>query len=305
MSRSSHAGKRSVAILHGVGAPSSSLSPPSFETARPRRGYVQPVRMKRYCPFCDASEHYLSQCASFAQLTPDQVKTWIRRHNQCWRCARSHHAAQCDLKKPCSLCRGLHLRSLHDVNISPSSTEESATVEKSCFTSFSSDRFFLDKPSVSGRVMLKVVPVHLRYEDRTLDTFALLDDGSERTILLPIAVEALGIQGVLEDLPLRTVRDDVQVIRGCSIVFHISPIYRPQISHAFTADCLNLSRQSYPVEQLWRKYRHLRGLPIRTLTEVQPLLLICSDQPHLITPTEPVRWGGPAWDGHFRVLFLP
>ncbi len=75
--RSSHAGKRSVAILHGVGAPSSSLSPPSFETARPRRGYVQPARMKRYCPFCDASEHYLSQCASFAQLTPDQVKTWI------------------------------------------------------------------------------------------------------------------------------------------------------------------------------------------------------------------------------------
>ncbi len=142
MSRSSHAGKRAVAILHGVGDPSSSLSPPSFETARPRRGYVQPAkpaRMKRYCPFCDASEHYLSQCASFAQLTPDQVKTWIRRHNRCWRFARSHHAAQCDLKKPCSLCRGLHLRSLHDVNISPSSTEESATVEKSCFTSFSSD----------------------------------------------------------------------------------------------------------------------------------------------------------------------
>ncbi len=257
MSRSSHAGKGSVAILHGVGAPSSSLSPHSVETARPRRGYVQPAkpaRTKRYCPFCDASEHYLSQCTSFAQLTPDQVKTWIRSHNRCWRCARSHHAAQCDLKKPCSLCHGLHLRSLHDVNISPSSTEESATVEKSCFTSFSSDRFFLDRPSVSGRVMLKVVPVHLRYEDRTLDTFALLDDGSERTILLSAAVEALGIQGVPEDLPLRTVRDDVQVIHGCSIAFQISPVYRPQISyqisHAFTADRLNLSRQSYPVEQL-------------------------------------------------------
>ncbi len=159
------------------------------------------------------------------------------------------------------------------------------------------DRFFLDKPPVSGRVMLKVVPVHLRYEDRTLDTFALLDDRSERTILLSAAVEALGIQGDPEDLPLRTVRDDVQVIHGCSIAFQISSVYRPQISyqisHAFTADRLNLSRQSYPVEQLRWKYRHLRGLPIRTLTEVQALLLIGSDQPHLITPTEPVRWGGP------------
>ncbi|KAK3569372.1 hypothetical protein QTP86_026881 [Hemibagrus guttatus] len=66
-----------------------------------------------------------------------------------------------------------------------------------------------------------------------------------------------------------------------------------KINHAFTAERLNLSRQSYPVEQLQQKYRHLRGLPIHTLADVQPSLLIGSDQPHLITPTEPVRWGGP------------
>ncbi len=41
--------------------------------------------------------------------------------------------------------------------------------------------------------MLKVVPIHVHYEDRTLDTFAVLDDGSERTILLPTAAKALGI----------------------------------------------------------------------------------------------------------------
>ncbi|KAL0152885.1 hypothetical protein M9458_051818 [Cirrhinus mrigala] len=105
MPKSSYAGKRSVAILHGVGtssAPSSSWSPPTVESAMPRRGSVQPAKpanTKRYCPFCNASEHYLSQCTSFAQITPDKVKTWIRSHSRCWRCARSHHAAQCDLKK--------------------------------------------------------------------------------------------------------------------------------------------------------------------------------------------------------------
>lgn len=55
--------------------------------------------------------------------------------------------------------------------------------------------------------MLKVVTVNLNYVERTLDTFALLDDGSERTALLSTAVKALGIQGVSEDLPLRTVSD--------------------------------------------------------------------------------------------------
>ncbi|XP_073722599.1 uncharacterized protein [Misgurnus anguillicaudatus] len=297
MSKGSHtksdSAKRTVTILHGVGEFQG-------ETSIPRKVHVsqtKPVKVKRYCPFCDKAEHYLSQCESFAKLTSDQVKTWIRSNNRCWRCARTHHAAQCDLKKPCNICQAIHLRPLHDVNVSSSPKDDSANMEKSCLTSSSSDRFFLDKPSVGGRVMLKVVPVNLHYEDRTLDTYALLDDGSERTILLSTAVKALGIQGVPEDLPLRTVRDDIQVLHGSSVSFQISPFCKPQksykINHAFTADRLNLSRQSYPIEQLQQKYRHLRGLPVRTLTDVQPLLLIGSDQPHLITPTEPVRWGGP------------
>ncbi|KAL0196824.1 hypothetical protein M9458_005364, partial [Cirrhinus mrigala] len=249
-------GKRAVTILHGVGES-------SVGTSVPRKGPVSQTKPAK-------TEHYLSQCVSFAKLTADQA----------------HHAAHCDLKKPCNLCQGIHLRPLHEVNVSPSPREDSTNTEKSCLTNSSPDRLFLDKSSVKGRVMLKVVPVNLHYEDRTLDTFALLDDGSERTILLSTAVKALGIQGVPEDLPLRTVRDDIQVIQGCSISFHISPLCKPQtsykINHAFTADLLNL---------------HLRGLPIRTLTDVQPLLLIGSDQPHLITPTEPIRWdsrGAPA-----------
>ncbi|KAK3517614.1 hypothetical protein QTP70_013100 [Hemibagrus guttatus] len=285
--------RRTVTILHGIGESQS-------ETPIPRKGTVsqtKPVKVKRYCPFCDKTEHYLSQCASFTKLTSDQVRTWIHSNNRCWRCARAHHATQCNLKKPCNICQGTHLRPLHEVYVNPSHKEDSANVEKSCLTNSSPDRFFLDKPSVGGRVMLKVVPVNLHYEDRTLDTFALLDDGLERTILLSTAVKALGIQGVPEELPLWTVRDDIQVLNGSSISFQISPLCKPQtcykINHAFTAERLNLSRQSYPVEQLQQKYRHLRGLPIRTFMDVQPLLLIGSDQPHLITPTEPVRWSGP------------
>lgn len=165
----------------------------------PHRGFVQPAkpaRAKCYCPFCDASEHYLSQCASFTQLTPDQVKTWIRRHDRCCRCARSHHASRCDLKKLCSLCRGLHLRPLHNVNVSPTSAEDPVTVEKSCLTSFSSDRFFCDKPFISSRVMLKVVTVHLHYEDFVpwIPLPSWMTDRSERSCFpLPLKLWAFRV----------------------------------------------------------------------------------------------------------------
>lgn len=66
-----------------------------------------------------------------------------------------------------------------------------------------------------------------------------------------------------------------------------------KIDGAFTASRLNLAHHTYPVEQLQRKFKHLCGIPIPALKEAQPLLLIGSDQPHLITPIEPVRLGAP------------
>jgi len=71
-------------------------------------------KSKPYCPFCNNEEHYLSQCVAVARLTKDQLTEWIKSNKRCWHCARSHQAAQCNLKKPCSLCQGKHLQVLHE-----------------------------------------------------------------------------------------------------------------------------------------------------------------------------------------------
>ncbi|KAJ8351044.1 hypothetical protein AAFF_G00158540 [Aldrovandia affinis] len=56
---------------------------------------------------------------------------------------------------------------------------------------------------------------------------------------------------------------------------------------------LGLAEHSYPVKRLQRRYRHLQTLPLQPFTNIQPLLLIGSDCPHLVTPIEPVRLGPP------------
>lgn len=68
---------------------------------------------------------------------------------------------------------------------------------------------YLDQASHSGRVMLKVVPVQLRCGKITLNTHAVLDDGSERTVLLAAAAQHLGLHGEEELLNLKTIRQDV------------------------------------------------------------------------------------------------
>lgn len=120
-------------------------------------------------------------------------------------------------------------------------------------------------------------------------------------MLLPHAAEKLGVQGPAEDLPLRTIRQEVQTLRGASVSFSVSSSAKPktkfEITGAFTTARTGLARHTYPMKQLKENYEHLSGLPIPTLTDVKPLLLIGSDHPHLITPIEPVRLGrsgGPA-----------
>jgi len=138
--------------------------------------------------------------------------------------------------------------------------------------------------------------VLLRHVNFTLETYAILDDGPERTMLLPAAARDLGLQGTPEDLALRTIRQDVQTLHGSSVPFYISPAAKPKtsflITGAFTASRLGLTDQSYPMDRLRKRYSHLAGLPIQSFQNARPLVLIGADQPHLITPIEPV-WLGP------------
>ncbi len=67
--------------------------------------------------------------------------------------------------------------------------------------------------------MLKVVQVRLHSKGRILDTYAILDDGSERTIILPTAVHYLDLEKTDESLALRTIRQEVVEIQGASVSF--------------------------------------------------------------------------------------
>lgn len=123
----------------------------------------------------------------------------------------------------------------------------------------------------------------------------MLDDDSERTILLSSAAQQLGLTGKTEELALRTIRHDLTALKGTAVSFRIStpsqPHKRFRIQKAFTAEPLSVAE--YPLTTLQQKYSHLKGLPLQPIHKACPLLLIRADHPHLITPIEPVRLGPP------------
>lgn len=168
---------------------------------------------------------------------------------------------------------------------------------ENCLVNTTTETLYLDRPTDSRRVLLKICKVLLRNGNQCLETYALLDDGSERIILLHSAAQQLGLTGRPEELVLLTVRQDLHILHGASVTFTVSPASQPKASfkirQAFTAETLGLAEHTYPVDELQRKYRHLQGLQLPPVESVQPLFLIGSDYPHLITPVEPVRLGPP------------
>ncbi|XP_057695896.1 uncharacterized protein LOC130918045 [Corythoichthys intestinalis] len=285
---------RTVTVLHGSKGPEDDNV--KTEAAKRNKG-----RNKHYCPFCENDEHFLSQCSEVTKLSKERLTEWIKANKRCWRCARPHQAAQCDLKKPCGLCQGKHLEVLHEVNVrrsQPSSSEDGWQRTPA------TEVLYVDRHLQDHRVLLKCVQVLLRHGKRTISTYAILDDGSERTMLLSAAARELGLRGTREDLPLRTIRQDVQTLPGSSVSFRISPVANPKtsfrVSKAFTASRLGLADQSYPMDRLQKRYPHLAGIPITSFQNANPLVLIGSDHPHLITAIEPVRLGRPGGPAAIR-----
>ena len=242
------------------------------------------------CAYCSSTSYHISQCADFKALNKQQVIVWIKENKRCWRCARPHVAAKCTLNRACNTCKRRHLQILCEIN--NKSDTHSYLVNSTAHT------LYLDRPSHTGHVLLKLVKVILRNGSHTLETFALLDDRSERTILLQSAAHSLHLDGKPGDLALRTVRQGVDILQGATVqgtvlsfkVSSASSSSEFHINHAFNADRLALSEHTHPVLSLQRKYKHLCGLPLTPMHQVTPLLLIGSDHNHLISPHPSSIW---------------
>lgn len=285
MRRDSRQPRKPTTILLGTEKPKAS---PASPVHPPKPAAAKREGVNAYCPYCDNNRHFLNGCENFKLLSKEQKVTWIKGQNRCWRCGRGHHAANCTLKALCPSCNRKHLQALHEVNDQSRSTEEAVPA---------SAVLYVDRPTSDNKILLKVTKVLLQNGNKSMEAYAILDDGSERTIILHEAVQKLNLKGQPEDLVLRTVRQDTQTIHGAAVTFTVSSVTNPckafRIRSAFTANSLSLAEHTHPVRVLQKKYKHLAGLPLQHLHKVKPVVLIGSDCPHLITPIEPVRLGPP------------
>ena len=162
----------------------------------------------------------------------------------------------------------------------------------------SSDRaVMIDQHKCPHDAHLKIVKFDLHGPKVTQETYALLDDGSERTMILSSMANKLGLIGESETILLQPVRQDIVYRKGQCVSLTISPGVEDinkntsfEITDAFTSNNIQLSEYPYQVKSLQQSNPHLHGSPLPPVEQALPTILIGSDHTNLIIPCKPVKF---------------
>ncbi|KAK3739937.1 hypothetical protein QZH41_015978, partial [Actinostola sp. cb2023] len=219
----------------------------TFATAAPtKEQHKLPV-----CRVC-SKEHSIEHCDKFKNMNLNQRATFGKENNLCFLCFNStdHQARNCPRKQLCDVgdCNKRHHPLIHGA-----------------------DRVFVgtsSKNCAPTTVLLQIVPIVVTsQEGSNVQTFALLDSGSQTSLVLEDFANKVGLDGVTSTLHLGTVNSRDEAVRSRKVSFKVSAVNKVEDSHevvveeAWTVPQLNIPEQKVTRDML-KDLPHLSDIPI-------------------------------------------
>lgn len=244
------------------------------------------------CSICEKNCRRPSDCRKFKQLSQQERWNVVKKSKLCGKCLGKHDFRSCDLKKKCGTngCEAIHHPLLHnfkkdekngkskvfssstDTNVDSTSTSKSnqaATAEKKTVAVH----------QISERdVYFKIIPVILYFENKSINTYAFLDDGSEVTLIEEELALELGTVGIESSLCLRyTANQSRHEPSSRLISLQISGTQRDKrytLPDLRTVEELALPSQTISRNEIVKKYSYLKNVPFPEMYEARPRILI-------------------------------
>ncbi|XP_062714841.1 uncharacterized protein LOC134291299 [Aedes albopictus] len=240
-------------------------------------------RLNDGCPICKGSCRTADKCKQFLELSRDARWASVREFGLCRRCLRRHNGS-CNTKE-CGQngCTFKHHALLHNdqqraqqittVVASPNPNSGSSEPETSQGHGCNTHR------TKTSAVLFRYLPVVLRSRNKTVQTYAFFDEGSELSLLDDGLAKLLELDGEISPLCLRwtggkernednsrVVSLEIGGIRNQTKMFNLNNVR--------TVQELLLPHQTIDMKELSQLYPHLRGLPVDSYQSAQPRILI-------------------------------
>ena len=218
----------------------------------------------KHCVFCQG-EHWLDTCTSFLQKSPEERLNWFKTQGRCFNChKRSHRAGGCFAKVRCSNCKMSHSTILH----------EALAKHVTCTKTIGCNSL---RPSHS-RVFLQTLSVRLHCPNgRIVDTVALLDSGSQATLIREDFAADIGLKGPSRNLRISNIQDSGKVHTAKLVSFALSDPNIPssppiKVNEAWTIPGMfQLPRQTHCNALDWD---HIKDLNLKNVDPSEVTILI-------------------------------
>lgn len=235
----------------------------------------------RKCPACKGVCKTLADCRRFQAMSITNRWSIIKDNRLCRKCLRKHFGA-CEVRTPCGRngCNFMHNAMLHD---DARYTQYGANIDTNNQNTIESCNTHLES---TGKILFKYIPVMIHGRNKTVETYAFLDDGSSSTLMEHSLIEELQLEGSPHPLCLnwtagqhRFEKESLQVSLKISGVNNQNRKFT--LPEVHTVRSLSLPPQSLVMPELVAKYNYLDGLPIASYKDVSPRILIGINDCHL------------------------
>jgi hypothetical protein len=241
------------------------------------------------CQFCTGT-HWLTECPQFIKKSPSEKLLCFKGEGRCFLCHKKYHrSAECITKKRCTVegCGKRHSFLLHGVFKSKARAEYSGESPKVATTRLK-----------SNIVYLQTLPIRLHTPSgRVVDTFAMLDSGSQATLVRSSFAKDIGLNGPTASLSIGNIRENEPVQQSKRVTFWLTnpedPNMNPiKVNNAWTFNApFNLPQQSIPCyNEGGSVWTHTRDLNLSPIDTSQITVLIGADTKRAFLPLE-VREG--------------
>ena len=203
-----------------------------------------PIRPANSCPACK-SPHDLPSCESFGELTVGDRINLVRSERFCLCCLRPGNGIKlCRSQSECGFadCSAKHHTKLHGAPpLIPKSNANKQT--SSSLSVANSASAFSGHCGLPSSVLLSVVPVRVSANGKFVNTKALLDSGSQLTLIREDVARELDLRGQTQDIRFGTFHGFDPIIVTRKVKFLVSARdskFSVLVNEAYTVDNLNI-----------------------------------------------------------------
>ena len=272
-------------------------SPNSYHT---RTGEKSPISNK--CTLCK-DFHRLHKCDRYLKKSPKERLKYIKSEKRCFNCLQANHGVKdCSSQHVCFAtgCCKKHHTSLHDSFRKPPSdrrppnNNSNATPQQDSSNDENreTEEHVGYKQNKASRVFLKVVPVEVTGPDnKRISTYALLDGGSQCTLIRSRLANQLGLKGKQQPLRLGTISSTEKQVPSKIVNFKLSSKdktfkYNVRNAHTLNDDNFHVPNQYLPKACTSKLSDAITQMNLKDIRCSDISILIGADCAKILTCTE-------------------